>query len=152
MSREQKFACVSEQGTAMSETVLTAEEYADSKHRADAERAALAASDCTRIEWHDVTENDAFYTHSEGGDVPDEWAHQYQSTTCPQCKADLTKDESVVVEGADNEGKPCGMSRTSLTGSGWLLADPAGLLAAGFHAGTQCAACGEYLDDLETIE
>lgn len=53
------YACVSNQGTAMAETVLTAAEYADPRARTEAERIALSQLDCSRIEWHDVTGNDA---------------------------------------------------------------------------------------------
>jgi len=80
-----------------------------------------------------------------------EYTHQYRYTACPQCKADLTQLASVEIEGADNEGKPCGMARTSLDAEGVLQVDAAGILNAGFHAGTHCAACGEYLDDLEVV-
>lgn len=70
--RVTKFACISDQGTAMYETVLEAHEYADPQKRGDAEQAALRSPDCSRIEWCDVTQNDAFYPHSEDGDVPDD--------------------------------------------------------------------------------
>jgi len=43
----------------MAETVLTAAEYADPRARTEAERIALSQLDCSRIEWHDVTGNDA---------------------------------------------------------------------------------------------
>lgn len=43
----------------MTETVMTEEEYNSPQFKAQHERIALQASDCTRIEWHDVTENEA---------------------------------------------------------------------------------------------
>lgn len=63
MSRPQTrlFACVSDQGTAMYETVLTEDEYNNPEMRAEAERTALAAPDCPRIQWEDVTDNEAFW-------------------------------------------------------------------------------------------
>lgn len=54
------FACVNNQGTAMGETVLTESQYNDARQRTIAEQAALCASDCTEINWQDVSENDAF--------------------------------------------------------------------------------------------
>jgi len=54
------FACVSDQGTAMLETALNEDEMTNPELKAQAERAALLASDCSRIEWHDVTDNEAF--------------------------------------------------------------------------------------------
>jgi hypothetical protein len=54
------FAVVSDQGTAMPETVLTEPEYNDPKARSTAEDIARMADDCSNpIEWEDVTENEA---------------------------------------------------------------------------------------------
>lgn len=59
------YACVTDSGTAMPETALTESEYANPAIRAAAERIALGASDCTRIEWHDVTGNEAVCPRGE---------------------------------------------------------------------------------------
>jgi hypothetical protein len=56
-ARGKLYATTTDQGTAMRETVLTAAEYADPATRAAAERRALAAPDCSRIEWSDVSDN-----------------------------------------------------------------------------------------------
>ncbi len=77
--------------------------------------------------------------------------HTYSYTVCPQCKADLTQPNSVKVEGAFDDGTPAGTALTRFDSDGVLQFDEARIVAAGFHSGTQCNACGETLDDLEII-
>lgn len=78
------------------------------------------------------------------------WKHTYSVTTCPECHSDLSQAHSVLVDVRGDDGTSLGQVLESLDTSG-ELSDDNGMIEAGKHAGTSCAACGEHLDHLETI-
>lgn len=57
------FACISDQGAAMSECTLTAEEYTELASRARTETLARAAGDWSG-KWADVSNNEACWPES----------------------------------------------------------------------------------------
>jgi len=77
------------------------------------------------------------------------YEHVYECVACPSCKADLTDTDGVEIEATNSRGTFLGTFFTSLDSKGKLLPDEEGMLEGGYHAGTKCAKCGWYLDDLE---
>jgi hypothetical protein len=54
------YACVTDDGTYVPETVLTEPEFNNPIHRHGAESVALAAG-CSRVRWEDVTDKEEFW-------------------------------------------------------------------------------------------
>jgi hypothetical protein len=55
------YACITDDGSYVPETVLTEPEFADTVHRHAAESLALACGDGGRVRWKDVTDNEDFW-------------------------------------------------------------------------------------------
>ena len=76
----------------------------------------------------------------------------YHETACPECKADLTQPDSVSVHYATQRERtfeqPSQIKPAKDDPTWGRLEDPEGLVRAGLHAGSYCAACDESLDEL----
>jgi hypothetical protein len=55
------YVCITDDGRAIPDTVLTDAEFNDPVHRHAAEGLALSGGDCLRIRWEDVTDAEAFW-------------------------------------------------------------------------------------------
>jgi len=68
----------------------------------------------------------------------------HYDVTCPECGADLRQEGAVTVS-FSNGDRVTHEDPSQLDEDGKLL-DPSGMVAAGYHAGTECTKCKENLD------